>query len=283
MPLDPRRFLDRVFPEKEYTYIERDTSLYALSVGMAQDPLFLPELQFVCGAPLKVLPSQATVIAWDYDFILDSGIDEVLILHGGQSVTIHNPLPAAATIVSQFRIRDLHDKGAGKGAVIVGETRIRDKATGAPLCTNLWTSYARGEGGFGGARGPSMERPPMPVRAPDAVIETRTSTNQALFYRLLGDVNPLHSDPAIAAAAGFDRPIMHGNCTFGITCRALVAGMCGYAPERLLSLDCLFTAPGMPGDTVRTEMWKEGSSVRFRSLSKERGIELAGGGEAVVV
>ncbi len=280
MPLDPGKLIGRDFAEKRFSYTQRDSSLYALAVGMAKDPCNLRELDFVCAGELKVLPSQATVIAWDYDFVLESGIDQVMILHAAQSVTIHNPLPAAAGIISQFCIKALYDKGPGKGAVIIAETRIRDEATGKPLCTNLWTSYARGEGGFGGERGPGAEKRLAPGRAPDCIVDAPTVANQPLLYRLLGDVNPLHWDPEIARAAGFPRPIMHGNCTFGIACRAIVAGICDYEPERLASIGCDFTAPAMPGDTIRTEIWRDGDSISFRAVALERHVEVIGNGEA---
>lgn len=282
MPLDPSRFLGRRYPDREFSYTERDTMLYALSVGMAQDPTDRRELAFVCGPEPRVLPSQATVIAWDYSFIEGSGIDEVMILHGAQSVEIHNPLPPAATIVSEFRISDLFDKGPGKGAVIVAEIRIREKHSGTPLCTNLWTSYARGEGGFGGEKGPSAPKANYPDRTPDAMIDTPTNRNQPLFYRLLGDVNPHHFDPDFARAAGFERPILHGNCTFGIACRSVVIATCNYRPERLSRISCQFSAPGLPGDTVRTEIWREGGNVIFRAFSLESGAELIGNGLASI-
>jgi len=281
MPLDPSKFLGRRFEDKVFEYSEQKTSLYALCAGMAQDPLDRRELDFVADAsPLKVLPSQATVIAWDYGFILESGIDETMILHGAQAVTVHNPLPPAGRIRSSFRIRELYDKGPGAPAVIVAETSIFDCDSGLPLTTNLWTSVARGEGGFGGKRGPSATPIERPERTPDRVIEARTWPTQPLFYRLLGDVNPLHSEPGFAAAGGFDRPILHGNSMFAVACRAVVVGACGYRPDLIRHIECRFSAPGIPGDTIATELWIEGSEVRFRCLAVERGVELIVNGRA---
>lgn len=282
MVLDPGRFIGRTFPEKRFRYTERDTQLYALSVGMAQDPLDRNELPFVCGPSTPVLPTQATVIAWDYAFILGSGIDEAKILHGAQSVTIHSPLPAAADIVSRFSVTDLYDKGPGKGAVIVARTEIFDEAGGQPLCTNIWTSYARGEGGFGGERGPSAPLRPPPSRPPDRSVESRTWPNQPLFYRLLGDVNPLHSDPDFAALGGFDRPIMHGLCTYGIACRAVVAAACAYDPARIREFGCQFAAPAIPGDTICTDIWIDGETVLFRCRALERSVDIVVNGRATI-
>lgn len=282
MALIIANLLGRTFPDQEFFYSTDKSCLYALSVGMAQDPMDLRELDFVSGPEPKVLPSQATVIAWDYDFIIDSGVDQVLILHGGQSVTVHNPLPSSAEIVSSFRIRDVYDKGPGKGAVIIAETKIREKHSGKPLTTNVWTSYARGEGGFGGERGPSLTPASMPERSPDIVVDRVGFLNQPLFYRLLGDENPLHYDPRVAQAAGFEYPIMHGNCTFGMACAAVVEAVCDYDPARLKDFSCSFSAPGKPGDTLRAEIWIEGDIARFRAYSVERGVELVSNGKAVV-
>lgn len=282
MALIVENLLEKEFPEKEFHYSSEKSCLYALSVGMASDPMDIRELAFVTGSDPKVLPSQATVIAWDYDFIVNSGVDQVLILHGAQSVTIHAPLPASADIVSSFRVTDVFDKGPGKGAVIVAETNVREKHSGKPLSTSIWTSYARGEGGFGGPRGPSLVSDPMPDREPDLVIDRRGFANQPLFYRLLGDENPLHYDPLVASAAGFAYPIMHGNCTFGMACAAIVAGVCDYEPRRLKEIGCSFSAPGKPGETLRTEIWLDGSAVMFRAYSAERGVELISNGKAVV-
>lgn len=280
MVLDPSRFIGRSFPERRFRYTERDTQLYALAVGMAQDPLDRKELPFACGPDTPVLPSQATVIAWDYGFLLGSGIDEARILHGAQSVTLHRPLPAAADIVSRFSVTDLFDKGPGKGAVIVARTEIFEAASGTPLCTNVWTSYARGEGGFGGKRGESVPVRPPPARAPDHGLDSRTWPNQPLFYRLLGDINPLHWDPDFAALGGFDRPIMHGLCTFGIACRAVVATVCDHDPRRIRGFRCQFSAPAFPGDTIRTDIWVEGPRAVFRCRAVERDVDLVVNGKA---
>jgi acyl dehydratase len=202
-----------------------------------------------------------------------------MILHGAQSVTMHAPLPQSATILNRFCIRDLFDKG--RGAVIVSEIELREKATGQLLCTSVWTSYARGEGGFGGERGPPLTARDVPDRPEDISVPCRTQTTSSLLYRLLGDDNPLHVDPTFAAAAGFDRPILHGLCTYAIACRAVVAAACDYDPLRLRRLDCHFIAPAFPGETIDTLIWLDGATATFKCRSRERNCELARGEAAV--
>ncbi|MFG1347984.1 MaoC/PaaZ C-terminal domain-containing protein [Xanthobacter autotrophicus DSM 431] len=267
----------RTFPPLEFSYGSREAIIYALCAGMGQDPLDRRELDFVYEPRLKLLPTLLTAAAWDYRFIEGSGIDEVMILHGAQRVTVHAPLPPAATVVNRFRIADIFDKGPGRGAVVVAETELREKASGRLLCTHLWTSYARGEGGFGGPRGLSEPPVTVPHREPDAVVAAATTTSSSTLYRLLGDVNPLHVDPDVAIAAGFPRPILHGLCTYAIVSRAIVAAACGYAPERLAMLDCRFLAPAFPGDSIDTEMWVDTGTATFRATARERGVELARG------
>lgn len=277
MPLDAAGLLARSFTPREYSYGAREAIIYALCAGMGQDPLDRRELDFVYEPQLKVLPTLLTAAAWDYRFIEGSGINEVMILHGAQRVTVYAPLPADATVLNRFRITDIFDKGPGRGAVILAETELREKTTGQLLCTHLWTSYARGEGGFGGARGVSEPPISMPEREPEAVIPAATTTTTSTLYRLLGDVNPLHINPDVAIAAGFPRPILHGLCSYAIICRAVVAAACDYAPERLSMLDCRFLAPAFPGETLDTEVWVNDGSANFRCTARERGVEIARG------
>jgi acyl dehydratase len=281
MPLDVAYFRSKDFPPLHFSYGPREAIIYALCAGMGQDPGNLNELDFVYEPHLKVLPTLLTAAAWDYRFILDSTIDKVMILHGAQSVTMHAPLPASCKIVNRFRIKDLFDKGPGRGAVIVSEIELRDETTGKLLCTSVWTSYARGEGGFGGERGPSLTPQDLPGRSHDVTVPCQTQTTSSLLYRLLGDDNPLHADPAFSAAAGFDRPILHGLCTYAVACRAVAAGACGYDPARLRQLDCQFIAPAFPGETIDTLIWLDGATATFQCRSRERDCELARGQAAI--
>ncbi len=266
-------------PEREASYTTRDSMLYALSVGMATDPMDENDLPFVVengsyDGRLKALPSQATVLCWDDSWGFKSGINMVMVVHGEQRITMHKPLAPEGRILSKTRIKEAWDKGAGKGAVVLVETTIRDAASGEALITLLSTVFARGDGGFGA---PANQAPPpkphvIPERAPDLTISARTQPNQALFYRLCGDRNPLHADPSFAKAAGFPRPILHGLCTYGHAIRAVVKGACDHDPARVAHMEARFTAPVFPGETIATDIWRDGNIVSFRARLEERGL-----------
>jgi acyl dehydratase len=182
------------------------------------------------------------------------------------------------------RVAAVVDKGAGKGAVIYVESTLSDDASGEPIA-RLWSAtFARADGGFGG----SSESPRTPHRlpeggrAPDAVCDLPTFANQALLYRLNGDLNPLHSDPATAKRAGFERPILHGLCTYGLTAHAVLRSFCGYDPARLRGFDLRFSAPVIPGETVSVEMWRDGEVVSFRAFVRARNAKVVDNGRAVI-
>lgn len=266
-------------PEQEAAYTTRDSMLYALSTGMGSDPMDEAELPFVVengayAGRLKALPSQATVLNWDDSWGFKSGINMLMVVHGEQRITLHKPLAPEGRILSKTRIKEAWDKGAGKGAVVLVETLIRDAASGEALVTLLSTVFARGDGGFGA---PANQAPPpkphaIPDRAPDLTISARTQPNQALFYRLCGDRNPLHADPSFAKAAGFPRPILHGLCTYGHAVRAVVKGACDHDPARVAHIEARFTAPVFPGETIATDLWRDGNTVSFRARLEERGL-----------
>jgi len=271
--IDYEKLMALQLSEKEFAYTTRDTMLYALGVGMGADPMDRNELPFVFEMKsLKAVPTQATVIAWDDSFVFNSGINALMVVHGEQSITLHRPLPVEARVVSAMRVVDIFDKGAGKGAILLTETKIRDKASGELLCTNRSTVFARGDGGFGGRSegAPSPHR--LPERKPDQVCALKTRPDQALLYALSGDRNPLHRDPDIAAAAGFPRPIIQGLCTYGHACSAVLKTVCSYQPERIAEFSGRFTAPVYPGETIVTEIWQDGPVVSFRCQIPERGV-----------
>lgn len=283
MPVVYDRLMALDLPEREGRYTERDTMLYALSIGMASDPMNTDELAFVVenGAfegRLKTIPSMATVLSWDDEFGTAAGLNMVMVVHGEQRITLHKPLAPQGHIKAKTRIVDAFDKGPGKGAVVLVENAIRDAKTGEPIVTLLSTIFARGDGGFGGPQRRPDEAPPaphqVPDRAPDTVISAATQPNQALFYRLCGDRNPLHADPAFAKAAGFPRPILHGLCTYGHAVRAVVAGACGYDADSVAHIEARFTAPVFPGETIQTEIWKDGKTLSFRARVKERDLRV---------
>jgi acyl dehydratase len=266
----------------EQAYEAKDCMLYALGVGLGHDPMNEDELAFVYEKDLKVLPTMATVLAHSGSLVRnpDSGINWVMVVNGEQGFTLHRPLAARGTLIGRTRIVDVIDKGAGKGALLLTEREITDKATGALVATVTQTIFCRGDGGFGGPPRPTPPPHPIPSRASDAVCDLRTRPEMALIYRLSGDYNPLHAEPAAAKAAGYDRPILHGLGTFGVSGHALLKTMCGYDPARLTSFSGRFSAPVFPGETIRTEMWRDGALVSFRARVVERDVVAINNGRA---
>ncbi|MDP6580824.1 MAG: MaoC/PaaZ C-terminal domain-containing protein [Vicinamibacterales bacterium] len=269
------------FAPVEQTYTERDTMLYALGVGVGADPLDEGQLRFVFEEPgLVALPTMAAVLGTSGFWVRDpaTGVDWKQVLHGEQGIELHRPLPAATTVLAQTRVTEIIDKGEGRGALIYSQREIRDKHTGDPLATLSSTTVARGDGGFGG---PAMAQPQphtLPEREPDLLCDLPTVPQAALVYRLSGDPNPLHADPAVARAAGFGAPILHGLCTLGIAGHAVLRTCCDYDPARFRSLQLRFSAPVYPGETIRTEMWRDGDVVSFRSQALERHVTVLNNG-----
>lgn len=258
--------------DRPFSHTDRDTMLYALAAGMGRDPLDTAELPFVFeGAGLKAMPSMAAVLTRS-PLARTLPIDMTMLLHGEQRLEIHQPVPPAANILASTRITEIIDKGAGKGALIYDETIARDADSGEPLYTVRATLFARGDGGFGGP--PSTPPTPhaIPARAPDIVHITQTRPDQALLYRLCGDRNPLHADPALAVRAGFPVPILHGLCTYAIACRAVLASVCDFDPARIRTFDLRFTSPVLPGDTLETDIWIDGDTISFRCRVPARNV-----------
>lgn len=256
--------------------------LYALSVGMGQDPLDRRELPFVYEKGLKAVPTLAAVIAWGAGISAERiGLNRRATMHGEEALTLHRPLPVAGEIVADSRVLAVYDKG-DKGAVVERETVITDAHSGERLATIIRTAFARTDGGFGG---PSAAPPPVdtPTRPPDAILEFRTRRDQALLYRLCGDRNPLHVDPDVARAAGFAVPILHGLCTYGICCRAVLHAFCGFEPARLQRHAVRFSAPVIPGDVVRVMLWIDGGAVSFEADVPARGVTVIKNGQASIV
>jgi acyl dehydratase len=284
MAIDYDKLMALKIPDVERTYTQRDPIFYALSLGLGQDPVNADELPFVYENGLKVLPTFPVVVAqpgfWARD--LDTGIDWVKVLHGEHDLKLHRPLPAAGTVTSETRVLDVVDKGPGKGALIYSQRKVHDKASGELLATITQTSFCRGDGGFGGPQRPTREPHPLPERAPDVACDLPTRPEMALIYRWNADMNPLHADPAIAKAAGFPRPILHGLATFGVAGHAILKEMCGYDPARFKSIAVRFSAPVYPGETIRTEMWRDGPIVSFRARVVERDVIALNNGRAEI-
>lgn len=261
-------------PEKTVHYTARDCQLYALSLGLGTDPVDPAQLAFVYEKDLKALPSLSMTLAhpgfWARD--LDSGLDWVKILHAGQSMVMHQPLPSEADIVARSRVVDVIDKGEGKGALVYFERQLIDRQSEELYCTMVQTMFCRGDGGMGGnpELKPVVHR--IPERQADDEILWPTSPQMALLYRLNGDMNPLHADPEVATKAGFKQPILQGLASFGVACASLIQQCCEGQPERLLSMDCRFSAPVYPGETLRTQVWRENEGLYFRVLVDEREV-----------
>ena len=284
MPIDYAKLKAWPFPDLEHSYTAKDTILYALGVGCGADPIDRSELPFVYEDGLKALPTMAVVLGYPGFWLKDpnTGVDWRKVLHGEQGLLIHKPLPATSTVIGRTRVTEIIDKGPGKGALLLSERDVIDKASGDLLATLTSTTFIRGEGGFGGPSGPSPEPNPLPERAPDMAVELPTLPQAALIYRLSGDYNPLHADPDVAAGAGFPRPILHGLCTYAVAGRAILKACCDNDPARLTRLDLRFSAPVLPGETVRTEIWRDGSQVSFRARVVERDIVVLNNGRATV-
>ncbi|MGH8874586.1 MAG: MaoC/PaaZ C-terminal domain-containing protein, partial [Acidimicrobiia bacterium] len=244
--------------------------LYHLGVGAGDPPTDPGELAYTYEADLKVLPSFATIPP--FAMMLGVGsvpgleLNLVLLLHGEQDLEVSGRIPTAATVTHQGRVAEIWDKG--KGALVVMEV-VTSGTGGQRLFTNRSSLFLRGEGGFGGEPGPAAENQP-PDREPDLVVESPTLPRQALLYRLSGDRNPLHADPAFAALGGFDRPILHGLCSYGIVCKAVVDRALGGEVEAVARYRARFSGVVFPGETIVTSMWDEGDRWLAAASTKER-------------
>jgi len=272
MPIDYDKLLALEIPEALQAYTERDAILYALGIGLGRDPLDADELPFVYEKSLKVLPTFAAVLGWPGFWVRDrdTGIDWVKVVAGEQALVLHRPLASRGTVVGRTRVTEIIDKGAGKGALVYSQRALLDRDSGERIATVTQTTFCRGDGGFGG---PAREAPtphPVPARTPDLVCDRPTRPEAALIYRLSGDPNPLHAEPAVAQAAGFPRPILHGLASFGIACHGILKCLCDHDPGRLKAISARYSAPVFPGETIRTEMWRDGAIVSFRARVVER-------------
>ena len=285
MPLDPQKILNWKFPEIEHTYTEKDTMLYALGLGCGSDPDEPGDLKFVYERGLVALPTMAVVLAYPGNWLesKESTADYSKVLHGEQSLTLHRPIPPAGTVVGRRRIMDLLDKGKDKGAVLYAERADpRQGERRADRHHGLGRHAARRRRLRRQARPAAARRTRFPRRHRRAEPRPQGRAQRRLIYRLSGDRNPLHADPAAAAKGGFKMPILHGLCTYGVAGRAIVKACCGNDPARLKSLQVRFSSPVFPGETIRTEMWPEGERVSFRARVVERDVIVLNNGLATL-
>jgi acyl dehydratase len=255
-------------PVAEYSWTDRDVMLYALAVGASS-----ADLDFVYeGRGPRVLPTFAVIPSSIFLPAFLAAVDFELgnLLHGEQSITVHRPIPAAATVQTTRRLIDVWDKGAA--AVLVWES-VSSDADG-PMFTSINASFIRGAGGFGGERGPSGARNVPPDREPDHVLSVPTFADQAALYRLTGDRNPIHIDPEFAAAAGYERPFLHGLCTYGTVGRTLLGVLCDGIPERLETFEARFAGLVFPGDVLTVRVWRTDADAAVLDAQTPRGPAL---------
>jgi acyl dehydratase len=283
MPLNYERVLSYRPPEIPVSYGVRQCILYALGIGLGLDPVDPGQLKFVYeGAGLKAFPTMAAVLGWPGPLTDPAfGIDYTRVVAGDLKTVLHRPLAAEGRVLSRPRVKEVIDKGPGNAAIILN-TRDLVMEDGTLVATVDSSTFVRGHGGFGG----KVREGPLPAAVPESVAEhfcdLPTSPNLALLYRLNGDENPLHADPARARLAGFDRPILHGAASFGIAAHAILRTCAEYCAERLFSIEARFSRPVFPGETIRTEMWPSGGRVSFRCSVLERGVLVLSNGLAVL-
>ncbi len=266
MPIKPDS-VGAVGEEGEFSWSSKDSLLYSLGVGAGVADPTGAELEFTTENSMnieqKALPTMVVVLGQGAGKGPDFGdFDLTMLVHGGQTIQLHQTLPPEGTARSITRVADIFDKG--KAAIVVLENTVTD-TSGAPMWTSTSSLFIRGEGGWGGDRGPSSSDSAVPDRAADDVVSYTTRPDQALLYRLNGDRNPLHSDPQFAALAGFDKPILHGLCTWGFTGRALLHKVCEGDPDRFGSMEGRFSTPVMPGDQLDVHIWREEDGVAFQT------------------
>jgi acyl dehydratase len=275
--LDYEKLMRTQFEPARQTYTRRDTMLYALGLGIGtQDPTDWNELKYVYEKDLVALPTLAVTLAAGAMRLADPsfGVNYRMLLHAEQSLILHKPLPAEGSVLSQTKLDEIYDKGAAKGAIMYMTRTLHDEASGDLLVTLGTVSFLRGDGGFGGkSEGAPKPRPVPSDRAPDLRTSLPVFLNQALVYRLAGDYNPLHSDPAVARSAGFERPILHGLCGYGMAGRALLKVLGHDDPARFKRLDVRFTSPVYPGEPLEVEIWKVSpGDASFRVVATDRKV-----------
>jgi acyl dehydratase len=261
MPIDPNAVGSTGGPV-ERSWTSKDCLLYALGVGAGTH-----ELAFSTEKDQRVLPTFAVIVGGGgVPFGAIGKFNPAMLVHGEQAIEVFGPIPVEGSVRSTGRITNVWDKRSG--AVVVVESESVDTLTGEPRFRTRMAVFIRGEGGFGGERGPSGPRNEPPKRAADLEVRYETRPDQALLYRLSGDRNPLHSDPEFAKRAGFERPILHGLCSYGFTGRALLHGLCGGDPARFRSMEARFSKPVLPGDALTVSIWVDGSEARFQTSTQ---------------
>jgi acyl dehydratase len=282
MPSKYESLLATAIEDQPVRYTDKDAMLYALGVGFCGTADDARELPYAYESPvLKTVPTFASMLL-SGDFLADSGLDAGRILLAGLRLELYRPLPAAAEFLVNRRVLGVYDNGATHGAMISVQSEARMAKGDAAVFTLGSTLIARGDGGIGGPRGVPPERHVLPERDPDLSCSSPTRPDQALLFRLSGDRNPLHADHEAARAAGFPRPLLHGRCTYGIACRAILDTICNYDHTLITGFDARFSAPVYPGDTLTTDMWQDRNIVSFRCSVKARNSVVLSNGKCTL-
>lgn len=269
-------------PDVIHTYTEKDVILYALGIGLGSNPMDESQLRFVYEKQLQALPTLPVVLGVTSIKSLGIGLNYLKIVHGEQGLVLHKPLPVAATVVTKSKIVSVLDKGLDKGAVVVLRRDVFEQSTGDLLASVDLSIFARGDGGIGSHGPQASAARAIPERAPDRVCELSTSLRAALIYRLSGDMNPLHAEPAIARQAGFERPILHGLATYGLIGYAVLNSLCDNDPTRLKSLKGRFSAPVFPGERIQVSLWREADGIAILATVPERNAVVFNNGFAEI-
>jgi acyl dehydratase len=270
--------------EREFrcNWDERDVMVYALGLGLPSDPLDERQLAYVYEKDLAVLPTFLSSLVLGQTAIAFAGLEYARVLHGEQQVKVHSPIPTRGEALVRSRLLGAWDKGKDKGAVFTDVSNLYLEGDEQPFATVLNTAFGRAEGGFGGPKEGQPSPHPIPSRNPDRTVVISTLRQQALLYRQSGDLNPLHVDPAAARAVGFPEPILHGLCTFGICQRAVLGEFADFAPDSLEEIGVRFVNVVFPGESIRIDMWQDGSVISFEAFVEKRQAKVIGNGKAVL-
>jgi len=265
-----------------YAWDKRDVMLYALAIGMADDPGDRRELDFVYEERLKVFPTFPVLMGFNHRPLQEIGMDYASTVHAGIALTVHREIPTDGVAEVDGSVLWACDKGAAKGGLFTEQLVVRIAGEDAPLATTASTTFSRADGGFGGTGGSPPETHQPPDRSADRWIDLPTLPKQALLYRLTGDRNPLHVDPEAAKIAGFDAPILHGLCTYAICCRAVMQAYADNDPRRIRHHALRFSAPVYPGEIIRVHLWRDANDVSFEASVPARGVTVVTGGKTIL-
>jgi len=251
----------------EFTYSERDLIIYALGIGFTKQNL---EYVYEGAKDFKAFPTYGVILPSNAgaEAFLSTKANFAMVVHGEQRLQIHNPLPKGGTVQTTATLEGVYDKGSG--ALIVMRFDTREKS-GAPVCTNWVSAFVRGSGGFGGPAQPKKEVPPIPPKNPDALLDAQTDVNQAALYRMSGDRNPLHIDPAVAKMVGFQEPILHGLCTYGVVCRRFVQEVLKGDSGKVKSYSARFSSPVIPGEKLQVKVWQANPNLYLLEVFNAKG------------